>query len=84
MHKDSYMLHFWCPNLKSKQKGVLWEPDRLFTQSLCVNETRLAEESQNIAPLCNTLRGRKGASALSKLPWNKDVWVRSMLLIGEC
>jgi len=49
-----------------------------------VNETRLAEESQNIAPLCNTLRGRKGASALSKLPWNKDVWVRSMLLIGEC
>lgn len=48
-----------------------------------MNETRLAEESQNIAPLCNTLRGRKGASALSKLPWNKDVWVRSMLLIGE-
>lgn len=53
-------------------------------QSLRVNESRLTGKSKNVSPLRYTLRGRKRALALSKLAWNKDVWVGSMLLIGEC
>ncbi len=26
-YRDNFLLHFWCPNLKSEQKGVLWESE---------------------------------------------------------